>query len=275
MDIIPSREFSPVCSLGIHQALFNQDFVPRYFLLLAHNVLDDAEDWRDLINFAREYHHPDPIFVIMDNSLIELGKPMEAFALIEACGIVDADVLVLPDMLCEPRLTVEMSRKAVAELDLSGLPIPHKTRFMAVVQGTRYPDMVQCAEALVELPRVDYLAVPRITVANLGTREYITQALWLAHKKYMHLLGFSDNVADDIKCARLPGVMGIDSALPVVLGLANRRLYTTAKPDPQRIITTSRIDRPEGYLDKRDVDMTDWVYKNCVITRDLVRGVSL
>jgi len=43
----------------------------------------------------------------------------------------------------------------------------------------------------------------------------------------MHLLRFSDNLKDDISVARANGVNGIDSAVPIRLGLAGEIIHHT------------------------------------------------
>lgn len=70
------------------------------------------------------------------------------------------------------------------------------------------------------MPRVRALSAPRIATATLGSRMEVVMNI---HRSYpthfLHLLGFSDNVLDDICCARVPGVSGIDSAVPIRAGL--------------------------------------------------------
>jgi hypothetical protein len=73
------------------------------------------------------------------------------------------------------------------------------------------------------LPMVDYVSVPRIFANQNGSRMPVLHEL-IRRDTYklfrgIHLLGFSDNILDDVACARMQIVKGIDSAVPIRAGL--------------------------------------------------------
>lgn len=88
------------------------------------------------------------------------------------------------------------------------------------------------------------LAVPRGLTPNLGSRIPLVELLAQEHGLSMHLLGFSENIADDIAAAASsPLVRGIDAATPVWLGMFGRR--SILPPTPPLAADYGR--RPQGF----------------------------
>jgi hypothetical protein len=237
--LCPRGQFAPVGSLTHYRFLEEQGVLGDYHLLLAHKVLEDPDGWIDLYRRIREQGR-EP-FVIMDNSLIELGRPLQAPALAEASRIVDASCLVLADVLSNRRATVELSVAMHYELRKMKEVPP----FLAVVQGASYEDALLCAEELASLEGVRYLSIPRVVADTMGTRKHLVKEVYRRHQLPIHLLGFSEDMADDIMCTSLPGVMGIDSAVPLRMGLAGVAWGPHRKTPP----------RPKNFLDSKDVNV--------------------
>jgi hypothetical protein len=241
---LPRAGFAPVGSLFHLQQLEQAGALGDYHLLLAHKVVspEESEGWRALYRHIRGQERTP--FVIMDNSLIELGKPVEGPVLAEACRVVDASCLVLADRLSDAVETVRLS-EAMAR-NLEGEEIPP---FLAVAQGSTLDDLYWCALQLSGIDGVEILSVPRVVTNTMGTRENAVEAVADLGLP-IHLLGFSNDVVDDLECTHLPGVVGIDSGEPVRLGL----LGTLWTPDVQV------PSRPEGYLEDRS--FSDVVIEN-------------
>ena len=162
----------------------------------------------------------------MDNSLIELGHPLPPADILRAAELVRARAIVLPDKLGDAAFTVRASEQAALDL---GKP-PAYAGYMCVVQGQNVEEVMQCAEDLVSLPHVKYLSIPRV-LANLGmSRIDLAQKIYDRHKLPLHLLGFSDNMRDDMMAATMSGVMGIDSAMPIWLGAKGQSLPSAIPP---------------------------------------------
>src|SRR5881392_1163767 len=100
--------FAPVCSLDMLKELDYYQVLGDYHLLLAHEVLKQPNEWKKFYSKIRSFLGSNP-FVIMDNSLIGLGRPLEAEQIAEAADIVTADVVVLPDVLQFYQETVDAS----------------------------------------------------------------------------------------------------------------------------------------------------------------------
>ena len=226
------NQFAPVIPLAIARGFEKRPkALGKYHLLLAHDVHAHEDE------YAEVYGNKDADFdIIMDNSLIELGYPMPMKEVLDAAQVVGAKYFILPDHLSDADRTREAIARAMQEyydlhgfstqtgMHRKGIPLP-----MPVVQGRTVTQCVQMLQWLVT--HFKYCAIPRVLVEYLGTRAEITMiAANMGFK--IHLLGFSENLIDDIACARIPGVMGIDSAVPVRLGLQGTRLSLDNPQNP-------------------------------------------
>lgn len=203
-------QFAPVCPPAILMDMKRRGLLGSYHLLLAHDVAANPEEYETIFRPRGNF------YIIMDNSLIELGHPCDDGTMQKAWNILDPDVAVLPDKLCDIDFTIRESFNAGSRWWRLGID-----RFLGVVQGTTEAELLSCADQFVSIPFVKALSIPRVVTDKvLGSRTEITQKI---HERSphlsIHLLGFSDNIEDDIKTAKLPFVQGIDSAVPVRAGL--------------------------------------------------------
>jgi hypothetical protein len=228
---VPVNMMSPVEKA----AADNAGVLGDYHLLLAHKVVAEPDAW---LSFYEHLHetYPEP-FVIMDNSLIELGEPLDAMALIEAASIVNASCIVLADSLSQAHETVRLSEAMANELERRNNKFP----LMGVCQGWDIPELEFCANIFVTDLGVEYLCVPRVFCNTYGSRGPAIQAVQ-PYKRPIHLLGFSNDKWDDIASAKMNGVMGIDSAEPVWRGLRNEEFGLNLVPE----------SRPPKYLESTE-----------------------
>lgn len=203
-------KFAPVVPPQLLLQMKHHNLFGNYHLLLAHDVKDQRPLYEEILEDRRR---GDDVFIIMDNSLIELGYPADTQTIVEACEVAKPDCVVLPDYLNDKNKTIEASAKAVEEWRGADLP-----PYMGVVQGKNYGEYMSCAKALIDMG-CEYLSIPRIATETLGSRKSITEAIYREHKVRMHLLGFSNvRFFDDLLSVQCEGVMGIDSAVPIRLG---------------------------------------------------------
>lgn len=227
--------YAPVVPIQIARILQHhnpaEDLFGGYHLILAHDVLDKPEDYRKVYDEVRR-RYPDS-FIILDNSIVELGKAMEIHDLLDAAEIVNPDCIVVPDAMGDGALTREMAKDFCNQYRLFAVRAPFvKPPLMGVLQGKTVSDCLQTYTVFGSLVGISLVSVPRIIVKQHGSRLPLLEELGGRYTfRNIHMLGFSDDLLDDITCARLSHVRGIDSAVPVRAGLQGRELTLDAPAD--------------------------------------------
>jgi hypothetical protein len=253
-------QYSPVGPLAVLESIHEAN--PGgcdYLLLLAHDVLEAPEAWQNFVAAAN------PDFIIMDNSLIELGYPLAAKDIMHAADIVDADILVLPDVLLDADETINLSRQAFMELRAAG----NKRPVMPVVQGRTITEVMACARTLNELFRPPMLALPRVLTDYVASRTYLSKKIHHDFGKPIHLLGFSNDLCDDMRAAQHWFVTGIDSAMPIWYGLTGNVL----PEEPPGILNIIDAKRPKDYFTRAAVN--DLALQNMETVRSWIRMHNL
>lgn len=216
-----SVRYSPIGPLPILEQLQGQGVLGNYLLLLAHEVLKDPRGYIDLTD-ELENTIENPKFIIMDNGVIERGAPVGAGELLEAAHLVEADCVVTPDVIGDAAAT----KKLIMD---QGHLVSRDFLLMRIPQGSCLTDLFACVDWLNDrLPAnggPSYWGIPRWIANSMGTRTVILNYInTKCPKAKIHLLGMSRKLRDDQKCLKLPNVIGIDSANPIVMGLMGMRM---------------------------------------------------
>jgi hypothetical protein len=233
------HNFAPVAPIQILEEMFAQS--PRllfgdYHLFLAHHTVPHAGRFKDLVDKFHHHWNANPVTIIMDNSLVECGMSVSLELVRDATFAVTSEattvIPVLPDVMGNGAATCDAVDAAYEEW-VEAMP---RHNFMVVLQGATWMDFVRTANHLLldkkaKYSKIQWVGIPRKLVEKVGTRqkciEYVKMiAPWVD----IHLLGFSDDMLDDFHCARIPGVRGIDSAVPVRV---NDLLLPTDVPEPR------------------------------------------
>lgn len=217
--------YAPVAPLPILKALWEAErnepdakymLHGGYHLLLAHDVLKNEESRKAYYDHFGDvkYHYGQDTLIIMDNSIVELGDSVPLSVVAEAAKYAHADLIVLPDVMGKGIETVDKYLSIRPQLDQ--IPL----EFMAVPQGPSMHEFAYCLEMYKTNPKITWIGIPRIATGQLGSRKDLIDLCYLINPNWsLHLLGFSDNVVDDMLCATYSRqVEGIDSAVPVRAG---------------------------------------------------------
>lgn len=211
------RCFAPVAPVKILRHLLDDGALPHYNLVLAHNVVKEQAAFKSFLN-ARSDHWGT---WLIDNSVIELGKPVEASMIADARSIMMGNryspaseyVCILPDALLDGQETIEVTKKALVDFRRANI-----SNLMFVPQGRTPEEIIYCAEYFKTCEEITWIGVAKNFVGEIGSRRLITPILQSIFPKCkFHMLGFSRDTADDILSTRLPGVEGIDSSMPLRL----------------------------------------------------------
>lgn len=176
-----------------------------YHLVLAHLVLQDEE-------YAELYREV-PGFKILDNSVIELGRPLSTDELLEAAKKVNADEIVIPDYIKDADKTIDSAYKYGEEL--TGY------KLMAVPQGQDPREWYRCYKTLQDLPFISTFGIPkslkedRVQICHWINREII---MTQGQKWDYHILGTFGNPIEVAELAEYDWIRGVDSKIPVRAG---------------------------------------------------------
>lgn len=218
-----------VAPLQILEALDEWRELGQTHLLLAHDIVKPDNQARYKKLFHRPYRQelglPDNWFthVILDNSVIETGNAVDMDVIFKAAEIVRPSCIVLPDVLEDCDATIEGCTQAFDQWQSTLYKTyPSDTRmrdmpFLYVPQGKTLKEFTKSAEALrVGSDRIRYWGVPRNLVKNIKTRRHAIEVVReLNDRRYVHMMGFSDDLVDDYLCANVLQVDTIDSAVPL------------------------------------------------------------
>ncbi len=211
--------FAPVCPAHIAQDLTKADLETfgNYHLLLAHDVLDNQALYKSVYAQLPNY---DESVIIMDNSAVELPEPLNARLVLEAAHVVNARVVVLPDALMDCNTTIDMTCQGLRDMHANNGS--RGMEFMAVPQGATWDEWLRCLDAFSLLEDLGWIGVAKNINEKLGIsrKDAIDAVNMQMPDAKIHLLGFSDNIFDDMQSARHGyNVYGIDSAVPIRIGM--------------------------------------------------------
>lgn len=254
-------KFSPIAPPEYLRLLKAKGILGDYHLILAHDVVARPKLYEGLFE--------EDDFIIMDNSLCELGHPVEGSVMLEACQIVHASCAVLPDHLQEKSRTLMDSRIALDEWMTLGIHYATKAGFMCVPQGRTYKEVEDCIiefSVMAMDDPINYYSIPKVIGEVHGSRMPIINYIY-SHWKgitepFVHLLGFSNSIKDDVECAKQSIVMGIDSAVPIRSGMNGTMMHlesTQHSPRGTYFEDASSIDYVSGLVDHNIDKMREWI----------------
>lgn len=281
-------KFAPVAPIHLLKDMWDRETASgkeclgSYHLLLAHDVMESTDkltQYGELFSKVVDYYGAggsDGANIIMDNSVIELGEAVTMDWVIEAAKYACANIVVIPDELGDWEKTVSKFRQAADALHSSTL---ESFEFMFVPQGRNLHEFVRCVELVLEShPRVaSWIGIPRLArqmygISRVDLIEAIdcivrssqnTDARSSNERKAIkyHLLGFSNDVLDDIAAARITFAEGIDSAVPIRAGQKGFKFYASESEYGKR-----------GDYWTKSASLTDLAVSNMEYYRRLIRS---
>lgn len=244
-------QYAPVAPIQILEAMKEDKLLGTYHLLLTHHILEYPDRFRELFADQKK------CTIIVDNSVVELGDAASDEKVLEACNILKSGtadnwiIPVLTDVMGDGAATREATTESYEWWEDHAPEYP----LMAVCQGETWEEYVRTVDHffLSELyPNIAYAGIPRILVKQLGTRQLALQYFdAVAPSTAVHLLGFSDDVTDDIICSNMRHIVeGIDSAVPL--------RYAHSFPDSPLYTPSCDIPpRPADWFEKGEFSQDD------------------
>ena len=195
--------------------------VTDYHMALTHLVLDPymGARYSEVFITRRKLGH----YVILDNSVVELGAAIKIETVIEAARRIGASEIILPDIFDDREATVYEAKRIVRHYKEELKPY----KLMAVAQGKDMADWIECYCQLAAIPEIDVIGVPKRLHDKLGGDnpgrlavlfQLHQQGIAEHYGKPVHLLGCNENPRDLAIAAAYPWVRGVDTIVPVLCG---------------------------------------------------------
>lgn len=241
--------FAPVCPLPIARQLAeaNPAMFGNYHLLIATEVLKDPVGYNDF--WTKRY---DSGMILLDNGVIEEGAAVNIHLLAAAALLVNADVVVVPDVVGDFAATKRLAEDKAWPLKRL---LPTGVELMGVIQANSKEEAYHLDEVFTRA-NIDWRAIPKgYSEREVGSRATLAHNM-MAH----HILGFSNNsILDDIAAAKEAG--GIDSAVPIWFGAEGLDMED---PDTFVWLTNGKMKRPADYWEWQELnpDQLELVIKN-------------
>jgi hypothetical protein len=187
-----------------------------YHLVLAH--LFPQQRYDSFVRTLKGYK-------ILDNGAAE-EQLVRGKSIIETAWTWEVDEIVVPDFPGAWRSTLEYAQdfKRFARPDF---------KYAGVAQGREIDEVLACIRGLSFLDYISVLMLPRSLCAEERTnRYYLAEALteeFGSRFEAFHILGSSWWIREVVTLAELPQVRGIDTSMPVKMGLHCIDIATTSE----------------------------------------------
>ena len=232
--------FMPVMPLSIHKYMKEESYniymkmccsensKQLSIFLLLHDIINN---WRSVGKIFNSYKDEfKGMKIILDNSVIELGKPLNVADITEGLNIINSwnidpkITIVCPDVVCNKKETFLAAIDFIHNINANANANANANidNIMFVPQGNTLHDWEKSFEELSRLSTSlkiqSIFGIPR----NIINRKYTKSRSYIANQnpdKNFHLLGFSNNLLDDISSSMCPNVKSIDTSYVTQLAM--------------------------------------------------------
>lgn len=205
-------------------------------------------------------------FNILDNGAFE-GETLGPDELMDLAQAVQADEVVVPDVLGDGKATIEAIRNFERQTRSRRKSL-REQRYMGVVQGATVRECVRCIISINnQFPFIRTLGLPKHLVRTVERTARVELAHYIrsmAGPLYdIHLLGTSPLWPDEIREMQEFNIRSMDTSMPFTFAHAIRRIDDGA----------GEFERPEAYFDlpKHEFDI-NLVSHNVHTLRSWCRG---
>lgn len=190
---------------NLWQEMFTQDIV----MCLTHLVMKYPE-YAEMIK-----NRPNNCFVMLDNSIIELGESVTLQDILDAAEKVHADEIILRDGYPYAELTRQRIKEDIDYLRKHNLTTKYK--IMAVLHGQNLEEFKQTFKFVNSIPEISTLGIPKVLCKWLPSRSRAELAsIFTQTDKQIHLLGSWFNLQEEIEwpVEYRNKIRSIDTCLP-------------------------------------------------------------
>lgn len=189
-------------------------------------------DYAMLLAHLKDYYPKERnrnCYVIMDNSLIELGGAVDVETVYNAAKQCGADEFILPDVFQNADATIAEVRKSIEWLHENDHM--YDMRLMAVCQGATVEDFTRCFHTLEQIPEIHCIGIPKVAATLLPEGRPGLEYLWAGSSKVIHLLGCWTNLDEFRQYKRPALIRSCDTCIPALLASRDIRYAWCDRPE--------------------------------------------
>jgi hypothetical protein len=198
----------------------------NYHLILAHLVRTNKK--------YEQFYTNHKGFKILDNGAAE-GQLVDTFHLLEMADKLKVQEVVCPDVLGDCPQTIQLLR--------AFMPFASKYHVMVPLQAQNWTQFDRILGVALE-HEASSVALPKILAKYLGplARLHAAEHVRRVSKVPIHALGCTDNLREALWIAKQGIVRGLDTAAPVVHGLAKKGLRGSAVKRPENYFSITEFE---------------------------------
>lgn len=194
-------------------------------------------DYAMLLAHLKDYYPENPnigCYVIMDNSLIELGGAVDIQTVYDAALQCNANEFILPDVFRNGPATVAEVIKSISYMrkhDMLG-----RFHLMAVCQGSTRAEFEWCFKQLIGIHEIHCIGIPKVANELTPNGRPGLEYLWVDNpsNKCIHLLGCWKTL-DEFRQYKYPELIrSCDTCIPALL--STKKIYDAWVPRPEKTI---------------------------------------
>ena len=175
-------------------------------------------DYAMLLAHLKDYYPKERrrnCYVIMDNSLIELGGAVNIETVYKAAKQCEVDEFILPDVFRDADATIREVTKSIGWLYHE--EHIHEMRLMAVCQGSNLGDFIKCFRTLERIPEIHCIGIPKVAATLIPGGRPALEYLWQGSPKAIHLLGCWDSLIEFTRYKNPAFIRSCDTCIPALL----------------------------------------------------------
>lgn len=212
---------------------------PERLMVLTHLVESDEA--------YRKYHKKisKDRYLILDNSLIELGEAAGIEKVIGAAEKIGAHEIILPDVFQNCDATLVAVDEALHWLESRGLEKQYKLQ--AVCQGREREEVEYCFTRLSENEAISVIGIPKVLAKTVPGGRLAFEDMWLHCEKEIHLLGLWYTFQELRQYKHPEYIRSCDTCLGAFFSLYQMHLYSSIRPDGWTIDLQNDYLRPAQF----------------------------
>lgn len=232
------------------------DLISDFPYVLAH-LLDEDKQYS---HFYKQKLQEAP-YSILDCSAFELGEAIDSDDLWDLADRYEPTHLVLPDKIHDKNFTIEKSTEFARKY--GDKSTNNNLKFIGVVQGQTFDELMECAKAYISLSLVDIIAIPfHCLPSSAADNNIVPRVIFFRNlisdkffNKKIHFLGVESIselllYTEDEKSK----IYSVDTSSPIINGWNNIRYKEcgTSEPKPKEKLADN-IDKKLTYHQIEDI----------------------